>query len=112
MFLSLAYGSMEYSQHPLARTCGVWPYFFLGHVDKIIELFAARGVGTPVKFIASAMPKPAPLPSISRAAKRRIAKQRAALIDLPGRAPYDANAIRDELEKRGIRPITRRSQIA
>jgi len=42
-----------------------------GFID---ELLAARGAGSPVKFIAWVMPEVAPSPSISRPAKPRIAK--------------------------------------
>ena len=40
----------------------------------INELLAARGAGSPVKFIVSVMPEAGPSPSISRPAKRRTAK--------------------------------------
>jgi transposase len=40
----------------------------------INELLAARGAGSPVKFIVSVMPEAGRLPSTSRLAKRRIAK--------------------------------------
>jgi transposase len=42
-----------------------------GFID---ELLAARGAGSPVKFIVSVMPEAAPSPSISRRARRRTAK--------------------------------------
>ena len=40
----------------------------------ISELLAARGAGSPVKFIVSVMPEVAPSPSTSRQAKRQIAR--------------------------------------
>ena len=40
----------------------------------INEVLAARGAGSPVKFIVSVMPEEGPSPSISRRAKRRTAK--------------------------------------
>ena len=40
----------------------------------INELLAARGAGSPVKFIVSAMPEEGPWPSTSRRAKRRTAR--------------------------------------
>lgn len=39
------------------------------------RLLAARGAGSPVKFIVSAMPEACPSPSISPAAKRRTARR-------------------------------------
>ena len=42
-----------------------------GFID---ELLAARGAGSPVKFIVSVMPEAARSPSTSRRGKRRIAK--------------------------------------
>jgi len=42
-----------------------------GFID---ELLAARGAGSPVKFIVSVMPGAGPSPSISRRAKRRTAR--------------------------------------
>ena len=42
-----------------------------GFID---ELLAARGAGSPVKFIVSVMPEAGPSPSTSRRAKRRTAK--------------------------------------
>lgn len=43
-----------------------------GFID---ELLAARGEGSPVKFIVSVMPEAGRLPSTSRRAKRRTAKR-------------------------------------
>jgi hypothetical protein len=40
----------------------------------INEVLAARGAGSPVKFIVSVMPEAARSPSLSRRAKRRTAK--------------------------------------
>jgi transposase len=40
----------------------------------INEVLAARGAGSPVKFIVSVMPEEDPSPSTSRRAKRQIAK--------------------------------------
>ena len=68
----------------------------------INELLAARGAGSPVKFIVSVMPEAAPSPSTSRQAKRQIARAYDNLIDLPEQAPeafladkaYDTDAIR------------------
>ena len=81
-----------------------------GFID---ELLAARGAGSPVKFIASVMPEAAPSPPISRRARRRTVRHMISTIDLPERAPdaliadkaYDADAIRDKLKRRGIRPV-------
>jgi len=39
------------------------------------RLLAARGAGSPVKFIVSVMPEASPSPSISRRAKPRIARR-------------------------------------
>ena len=39
------------------------------------RLLAARGAGSPVKFIVSAMPEGSPLPSTSRQAKQPIARR-------------------------------------
>ena len=45
-----------------------------GKGGPIDELLAARGAGSPVKFIVSVMPEAAPLPSTSHRAKRRTAR--------------------------------------
>ena len=45
-----------------------------GKGGLINELLAARGAGSPVKFIVSVMPAVDPSPSTSRPAKRRTAK--------------------------------------
>ena len=45
-----------------------------GKGGLINELLAARGAGSPVKFIVSVMPEAVPSPSISRPAKQRTAK--------------------------------------
>src|SRR6201998_956516 len=45
-----------------------------GKGGVISELLAARGAGSPVKFIVSVMPEVAPSPSISRQAKRPTAR--------------------------------------
>jgi transposase len=45
-----------------------------GKGGLINELLAARGAGSPVKFIVSVMPEAGPSPSISRQAKRRTVK--------------------------------------
>ncbi len=78
----------------------------------INELLAARGAGSPVKFIVSAMPEAGPSPSISRRAKRRTAKLRRA--DRSARATpdalladkaYESDAIRADLKARGIKAV-------
>jgi transposase len=45
-----------------------------GKGGPIDELLAARGAGSPVRFIVSVMPEAAPLPSTSQQARRRTAR--------------------------------------
>lgn len=81
-----------------------------GFID---EFLAARGAGSPVKFLVSQMPAAAPSPSTSRPAKGRIAKTTTSLINLPERAPkalradkgYDTDATRNDLKRRRINPV-------
>ena len=69
--------------------------------------------GLPVKFIVSVMPEAGPLPSTLAPGEAADCKTYDTLIELPEQKPdaliadegYDTEAIRDDLKKRGIRPV-------
>jgi transposase len=79
----------------------------------INEILAARGAGSPVKFIVSVMPEAGRLPSTSRPGEAADCISYDVLIDLPERAPgalladeaYDSDEIRDHLKQRGMRAV-------
>jgi transposase len=75
------------------------------------KLLAARGAGSPVKFIVSVMPEASRSSSISRPARRRTARHSIDVIALAEERPaylladkgYDSDAIRTRLHEAGIR---------